>query len=364
MDFLVYHMEQKLFVDVYDSDLLSKDDLLGYVCADAETLTAKDHGKEAPRRPRISDLDENEEIKEWQLNEGGTLKMICRFREISELLVAAPFSLNCNNQCHEEGLQPTKNPRACHLCGEGSVLNMMRCGACFGDPGRYECPTCGFRCCGRCWKERRPASALLRVCLREGLVPLEDAKNGVVLGVSLEGETQWSPVSVRPTYEDMAEQSEVQRWIKNLCSRFDRASVASCLEISAERIQQVLNEARDTTPTVDILGQEPVIWDHALHFLIREPHEDMCARVIYKGRSRYERDVRLLSDKTEFQVKGKHVKGHKGHDRKVDGHGVPTSPTDGEDGKPIPTPRTWTFPLEAGSRASAFVEVTLQGLSL
>ena len=67
-----------------------------------------------------------QEIKEWQLNEGGTLKMICRFREISELLVAAPFSLNCNNQCHEEGLQPTKNPRACHLCGEGSVLNMMR----------------------------------------------------------------------------------------------------------------------------------------------------------------------------------------------------------------------------------------------
>lgn len=108
------------------------------------------------------------------------------------------LSLNCNNQCHEEGLQPTKNPRACHLCGEGSVLNMMRCGACFGDPGRYECPTCGFRCCGRCWKERRPASALLRVCLREGLVPLEDAKNGVVLGVSLEGETQCATLDQEP----------------------------------------------------------------------------------------------------------------------------------------------------------------------
>lgn len=369
MDFLVYHMEQKLFVDVYDSDLLSKDDLLGYVCADAETLTAKDHGKESPRRPRISDLDENEEIKEWQLNDGGKLKMICRFREISELPVAEHFSLNCNNQCHEEGLQPTKNPRACHLCGEGSVLNMMRCGACFGDPGRYECPTCSFRCCGRCWRERRPASALLRVCLREGLVPLEDAKNGVVLGVCVEGETQWSPISVRPFYEDMAEQSEVQRWIKNLCSRFDRASVASCLEISAERIQQVLNEARDTrnAPTVDILGREPVIWDHALHFLIREPHEDMCARVIYKGRSRFEREVRLLSDKAEGnQVKGNQVKGHKGHKGhdSVDGtRQVPTSLLD-EDGKPIPSPRTWTFPLEAGSRASAFLEVTLQGLSL
>ena len=65
--------------------------------------------------------------KEWELNEGGRLKMICRFREISDLLVAEPFFLNCNNRCHE-GLQPTKNPRACHLCGEGSVLNMMRRG--------------------------------------------------------------------------------------------------------------------------------------------------------------------------------------------------------------------------------------------
>ena len=46
MDFLVYHMEQHLFVDVYDSDLLSKDDLLGYVCVEGE------------RRPRISDLDD------------------------------------------------------------------------------------------------------------------------------------------------------------------------------------------------------------------------------------------------------------------------------------------------------------------
>ena len=53
-----------------------------------------------------------------------------------------------------------------------------RCGACFADAGRYECSKCGFRCCGRCWQKRRPAAAILRVCLREGLVPLEDAKTG------------------------------------------------------------------------------------------------------------------------------------------------------------------------------------------
>ena len=63
-----------------------------------------------------------------------------------------------------------------------------------------------------------------------------------------------------------------------------------------------------------------MIWDHALHFLIRQPHEDMKVTVIYKGRSTFERDVPLLSDKG-------------GQPR------VPTSPLDAEK-NPVPTERT------------------------
>eukprot|EP00438_Fugacium_kawagutii_P021045 Skav222601 [mRNA] locus=scaffold5038:47809:55965:+ [translate_table: standard] len=193
MDFLVYHMEQHLFVDVFDSDLLSKDDRLGYVVANG-------------RRPRVNDLDE--------LQDG--------------------------------------------------------CGSCFSDPGSYECPACGFKCCRTCWYDRRPAAAMLRVCLREGLVPKEDAKAGVRLGVCVEGGApQWSSVSTRPTYEDLTEQSEAQRWIQNLCRR----AVAQ---------------------GVDFLGQEPVIWDHALHFLIRQPSPDMSLGVLYKSaRGVCERQVPL-----------------------------------------------------------------------
>jgi len=332
MDFLVYHMEQKLFVDVFDSDLLSKDDLLGYVSLDG-------------KRPRIRDLDEEQAEKEWQLHEGGKLRMICRFRDLSEDFVEACF-LNCNEECRPEGLIPSKSLRACSLCGEGSFFNFIRCGACFADAGRYECSKCGFRCCGRCWQKRRPAAAILRVCLREGLVPLEDAKTGVVLGVNIEGgETQWSAMSVRPSYEEITEQSEAQRWIQNLCSRFDRASVASCLEISAQRLQQALDEARDNihaTQALDILGQEPVIWDHALHFLLRDPHEELCATVVYRStRCKFERQLRLWGEGGDGS----------NHNQRYN------LPTSGE-----PKELTWTFPLDVNKSASVFVEVTLQGL--
>jgi len=325
MDFLVYHMEQHLFVDVYDSDLLSKDDLLGYVT-----------GQDGQKRPRINDLDENEEEKLWDLHEGGKLKLICRFREVLEDKdFVEPLLVQCNQRCHE-GLSKSKSLRACSLCGEGSMLKLMRCGSCLAnnDP-HFECPTCRFRCCGRCAVGRRPASAVLRICLREGVVPPEDAKTGVVLGVQVEGETQWSALSVRPTYEDATEQSEVKRWIHSLCSRFDRASVAKWLDLPAERIYEVLEEKTTSTEKVDFLGKEPVIFDHALHFLVRDPSAALNATVIYRGqRSKVECEVPLFKNTT-----GPAPCSEKPHEM------------------------FWPIPLEAPYSASVFVEVTMQGLA-
>ena len=63
--------------------------------------------------------------KEWQLHEGGKLRMICRFRDLSEDFVEACF-LNCNEECRPEGLIPSKSLRACSLCGEGSFFNFIR----------------------------------------------------------------------------------------------------------------------------------------------------------------------------------------------------------------------------------------------
>ena len=99
----------------------------------------------------------------------------------------------CFVECAEHGeLLRSSRRRACALCGESS-------GGCWGKEAR-DCPQCrldrgvslGFSCgfrgiwrffsvfarfrsCRRCLEERRPASALLRVCFKEGLVPGEDA---------------------------------------------------------------------------------------------------------------------------------------------------------------------------------------------
>ena len=71
----MYHMEQRVFVDIFDSDLLSFDDLLGHV-------TRSDGS-----RPRVSDLvSESGHMREkaWDVQNGAQLRLRCRFREISE----------------------------------------------------------------------------------------------------------------------------------------------------------------------------------------------------------------------------------------------------------------------------------------
>ena len=232
MDFQVFHMEQHVFVDVYDSDMLSFDDELGYVCTSLG------------RRPRITDvipeIGSEPQEQEWDLHNGGKLKMRCYFRAVNESVdtFIEPQFLRCN-EC-QEPLQKSADFKACSLCGTGpsTPSKLLRCSSsCFPAKAneRFACPECQFRCCNQCWQQRRPACAMLRVCLREGLVPAEDVAAGVYLAVTVQGETQWSANAVRPSYEDMVAQSEAQRWIKNLCEKFDKASVAKCLEITPEQ---------------------------------------------------------------------------------------------------------------------------------
>ncbi|CAK9023277.1 Extended synaptotagmin-2 (E-Syt2) [Durusdinium trenchii] len=350
MDFLVFHMEQHVCVDVFDSDMLSFDDLLGYVCT---TNT---------RRPRISDVIPEvgeEDTREWDLHNkhgklGGKLKMTCRFRElrdISERAFVEPQWLTCNN-C-QDPLQESKSLRACSLCGSRPSSQFLRCGSCFSaNDARFECAKDNFRCCSQCWQERRPAAAMLRVCLREGLVPADDVLDGagVALGVKVEGTTQWSAPGVRPTYDNMAEKSEAQRWIRNLCESFDKASVAKCLEISAEQAtwgcgDPVTGLVFARTGLVFVLA---VIWDHALHFLVRDPHEELQATVIYQGKSRTADQVPLFPKKVRESLRVS--RGDRGAAR-ADRRGLPMSEE--------PLEVTWTINLDSARTASIFADASV-----
>ena len=100
--------------------------------------------------------------------------------------------------------------------------------------------------------------------------------------------------SQRPRY-DLVETQEAAQWIRNLCGQFDRASVAQCLEISLEQIQEVLKSTQEVQTTASrLLKHEAVIWDRALHFLVRDPRGDMAAELVYKGKVRKELSVQLL----------------------------------------------------------------------
>ena len=181
-DFLIHHMEQHVFVDVYDSDIISFDDLLGFV-------VVKESG-ESCRRPTVSELTKAGQEKWWPLSgDKGEVKIRCFFREVDDDMVTIdPIFVSCNQKC--DLLDPGGNPGAtrssCSLCGASLKSWKLSCTPCGSFDGK-ECPTCNFRVCRPCSVERRPAAAMLRVCIREGLVPAEDVHDGVVLGVSFEG---------------------------------------------------------------------------------------------------------------------------------------------------------------------------------
>lgn len=154
---------------------------------------------------------------------------------------------------------------------------------------------------------------------------------GVALGMRVEGQLQWCGSSERPRY-DLAETQEAAQWIRNLCRQFDRASVAKCLEISLEQIQEVLSHSWESQRPSQLLKHEAVIWDRALHFLVRDPSGDMWAELVYKGRVRKELSVQLLPKSQEAAT------------------------------SLAPVEMTWPMDLGNGQSASVFAEVTLTGL--
>ena len=255
----------------------------------------------------------------------------------------------------------------------------------------------------------RPLPGILRVCIREGLVPPEDATEGVVVGVKFEEEMHWSKASYTPHYVEESGRSEAQKWIRNLCARFDKASVSKCLGMKPDKIQEVLDMSipephqsdllqQDSRMTPNIgpkhcitrtvtksscscrscalavlahlapqhlsprhigeLGQEPVIWDHALHYLIRNPHSDIAATVVYKGKSaKVEQKVHVFSGKKLAAAK-KAAQRLVGKKKKLQ---VPSMPSTLACEN---MEATWTLELDANAKQTAdiFVEISLTPL--
>ena len=59
--------------------------------------------------------------------------------------------------------------------------------------------------------------------------------------MKFENEMLWSKSSYKPHYVDESGRSEAQKWIRNLCARFDKASISKCLGMKPDKIQEVLD---------------------------------------------------------------------------------------------------------------------------
>ncbi|OLP85676.1 Extended synaptotagmin-2-B [Symbiodinium microadriaticum] len=360
-DLLVYHMEQHIFVEVWDSDMVTSDDLLGHV-------------EKKGKRPTVADFVEKSEKETWWTlkTESGSeenppqIKLRCFFREVPEVDRIEAIPVNCNKRCGlvEVAGHSKLRPKTCSLCGSSfaKTWDQLCCGGTPVAQGQ-ECRKCNFRCCATCLSNRRPAAGILRICLREGLVPPGDAADGVILGVKFENEMLWSKSSYKPHYVDESGRSEAQKWIRNLCARFDKASISKCLGMKPDKIQEVLDMS---IPEVkqgesDLLQQEPVIWDHALHFLVRNPHSEISATVIYKGKSaKVERNVAILSGKKLATAKKAALRLVGNGKTKMQPQAFSDSGTLACDSNLMEA--TWTLDLDSKHTADVFVEVSLTPL--
>ncbi|CAE6927885.1 esyt3 [Symbiodinium sp. CCMP2592] len=362
-DLLVYHMEQHIFVEVWDSDMVTSDDLLGHV-------------EKKGKRPTVADFVEKSEKETWwtlktesESEENPNppqIKLRCFFREVPEVDRIEAIPVNCNKRCGlvEVAGHSKVRPKSCSLCGSSfaKTWDQLCCGGAPVYQGQ-ECRKCNFRCCATCLSNRRPAAGILRICLREGLVPPGDAADGVVLGVKFENEMLWSKSSYKPHYVDESGRSEAQKWIRNLCARFDKASISKCLGMKPDKIQEVLDMS---IPEVkqgdsDLLQQEPVIWDHALHFLIRNPHSEISATVTYKGKSgKVERNVAILSGKKLAATKKAALRLAGNGKTKTQPQAFSDSGTLACDSNLMEA--TWTLDVDSKHTADVFVEVSLTPL--
>eukprot|EP00931_Biecheleriopsis_adriatica_P021665 TRINITY_DN14108_c0_g1_i1.p1 TRINITY_DN14108_c0_g1~~TRINITY_DN14108_c0_g1_i1.p1 ORF type:complete len:746 (-),score=111.98 TRINITY_DN14108_c0_g1_i1:83-2320(-) len=312
-DFLVYHMEQHVFVEVYDADFVSQADLLGTVCVN----DARTGGK---KRPTVHEMLIQPDGW-WELEMPAGLKhdernsirrdakilLRCELRMVEDEDIVRPIPVNCEKL---HGLQvpvggKTKTLiRVCSLCGKkiAKSWGQALCNASAFDPG-MECASCNFRCCSSCLTNKRPAAALLRICFKSGVLPVEDAyddKSGVYLAVRMGAETLWSCCSRRPAAEANDEQVQT---VLNLSTeaKLHPQLIAKCVGIPTKQVVEILDaksEERVRRGDKQLGHRALVIWNYALHFLVRNPGPNMTAVLMYQSATaKFEKEVPLRSAK-------------------------------------------------------------------
>jgi len=307
-DFMVYHMEQHVKIDIFDEDLLTSDEILGFVSLDAQGSTAATGVK-----PTVTQLLQKQSHW-WPVKTPDHFKkslpqvwLKCCFRKCDEFgQVVRPLLITCDDG-HE--LQQAFSGRGnsgayrCSLCQEAisrGWSNLTTCAPRSEYDYGQECVQCKFRICSECYIAKRPAAGMLRIGIKQGRVPIAHATSDdcVYLGIEFENTTNWSCKSYQPSSANSALDLEQTMAVRALSkeANLEAPLIARCLKMEQSEVEGILSKSAGQGKDKDLLDvQAVVIWQHALHFLVREPKEDLRCTLLYRcGDFKMQSDVSLV----------------------------------------------------------------------
>lgn len=294
-DFIVYDLEQQVFIEVWDEDKFSQDEALGVV------LVENDNGSQAGKmkRPIVAQMAETPRAW-WLLDLTGS---DAKGKHKSEILIRACFTtpsqiapairpneVDCPGKC---GLQVVKEgPKglggmACALCDKALAQSWKSWLSSKEAPKAKVCHTCNFGICLDCSLYRRPACGLLRIILKSARVPVDDASKGATVSFFFEGVTLRSHVSRLPLADHILENVQKAQVANNLRwhAGLDDETIGRCLDMSLDEVQLSLQDQKLKTHSTTKLklkasdrdeskNTQTVVWDQAFHFVLKDPYPD------------------------------------------------------------------------------------------
>jgi hypothetical protein len=291
-DFMIFNMEQKVKISVYDSDSYSADDHLGSVYIPAGVgISAED---DVRRCPTVAEMMEYHNNAWWPLDITDSkhkhkyksqLRVYCKFMRVSDKMAQIEsVPVTCPKRC---GLTDKGGYRSeCALCNTGATAYCL--GGCGGGPKFKTCRSCRFAVCEDCFTTQRPACGLLQITLLGAEIPLDHAEaGGHIVTLKFEGVKLVSPPAL-PEWGDESWQITKADAARRLHKEggLTPRTIARCLDSDENEIEWMCNkDDRASTPTQNkqVAPQrggarrssvKKAVWGHNYYFLVKNSNLD------------------------------------------------------------------------------------------
>lgn len=294
-DFMIFNMEQKVKISVYDSDSYSKDDHLGSVYIPAGVGIPAE--EDVRRCPTVAEMMEFHNNAWWPLDISDSsykhkyksqLRVNCKFMRVAPQadkmaqVEVESVPVSCPKRC---GLTDKGGYRSvCALCNTGATPYCLG-GGC-GGPKFKTCRSCKFAVCEDCIISQRPACGLLQITLLGATIPLDHAEaGGHIVTLKFEGVKLSSPPATAEWGDESWQITKADAARKlNKEGGLSPSMIARCLDSDEKEIEWMCKEDDKTqTQNKQVApqrggarrsGANGAVWGHNYYFLVKNSNLD------------------------------------------------------------------------------------------